>query len=104
MPRAGPVAGSLLSSPISDSWRRSGPDQRTRLTTPAEVFGPLRVLRCLPSVGDTAEELPMNEQTPLPIGQSVRAVAGCVVTSGGLLARRRVHMPTRHVGEWLEFA
>ena len=46
----------------------------------------------------------MNEQTPLPIGQSVRAVAGCVVTSAELLARRRVHMPTRHVGEWLEFA
>lgn len=46
----------------------------------------------------------MNEQTPLPVAQSVRAVAGCVATSAALLARRRVHMPTRHVGDRLQFA
>jgi hypothetical protein len=46
----------------------------------------------------------MNEQIPLPIGESLRAVAGCVVASATLLARRRVHMPARHIGEWLTFA
>ncbi|HSU35725.1 MAG TPA: hypothetical protein VLJ88_08695 [Propionibacteriaceae bacterium] len=46
----------------------------------------------------------MNEQTPLPIGQAFRAVAGCVASSTRLLIRRQVHMPTRHVDERLAFA
>ena len=46
----------------------------------------------------------MNEQTPLPMGEAVRAVAGCVATSIKLLTHGRVHMPTRHVNERLAFA
>ena len=46
----------------------------------------------------------MNEQTPLPIGQAFRAVAGCVASSTRLLTRRQVHMPTRHVDDWFTFA
>jgi hypothetical protein len=46
----------------------------------------------------------MNEQSPLPISQAMRAVVKCVGTSAALLVRRRVHMPKDHVGECLEFA
>ena len=46
----------------------------------------------------------MNEQTPLPHGVAWRAVARCVATTCALLARRRVHLPRRHVGMRLRFA
>ena len=46
----------------------------------------------------------MNEQTPLPMREAFQAVGGCIATSAKLLTHRRVHMPTRHVGEWLAFA
>jgi hypothetical protein len=46
----------------------------------------------------------MNEQTPLPVGVAVRAVARCAVTTAGLLARRRLHLPRDHVGLRLRFA
>ena len=46
----------------------------------------------------------MNEQTPLPPGVAWRAVARCVTTTAVLLARRRVHLPRRHVGMRVRFA
>jgi hypothetical protein len=46
----------------------------------------------------------MNEQSPLPAGVAWRAVARCVGMSAVLLARRRVHLPRRHVGARLAFA
>jgi hypothetical protein len=46
----------------------------------------------------------VNEQTPLSPGVAWRAVARCVATTVVLLARRRVHLPRRHVGLRLRFA
>jgi len=46
----------------------------------------------------------VNEQTPLPPGVAWRAVARCVTTTAVLLARRRVHLPRRHVGMRVRFA
>jgi hypothetical protein len=46
----------------------------------------------------------MNERRPLPLGAAARAVARSVVTTGVLLARRRVHLPRAHVGIHLSFA
>jgi hypothetical protein len=43
-------------------------------------------------------------QSPLPFGKAWIAVARCVVTTAGLLARRRIHLPRTHVDEWLLFA
>jgi hypothetical protein len=45
-----------------------------------------------------------NEQAPLPYGVAARAVLRCVASTVGLLARRRVHLPPRHVGLRLHFA
>jgi hypothetical protein len=46
----------------------------------------------------------MNDQRPLPVGAAVRAVLRCMVTSVVLLARRRVHLPSQHLGRRLRFA
>jgi hypothetical protein len=46
----------------------------------------------------------VNEQAPLSPGVAWRAVARCVATTAVLLARRRVHLPRRHVGMRLRFA
>ena len=45
----------------------------------------------------------MSPQSPLPLGKAWVAVARCVVTTAGLLARRRIHMPRTHVGDQLHF-
>jgi hypothetical protein len=45
----------------------------------------------------------MNEQRPLPIGAAVQEVIRCVVTTVVLLARRRIHLPRRNVGQRLRF-
>ncbi|OXR45737.1 hypothetical protein B7C42_02029 [Nocardia cerradoensis] len=41
--------------------------------------------------------------TPLPSATAFRAVARCVVTTAGLLARHRIRCPSRNVGTWLSF-
>ncbi|WP_063002013.1 hypothetical protein [Nocardia mikamii] len=41
--------------------------------------------------------------TPLPSATAFRAVARCVVTTAGLLARHRIRCPSRNVGAWLSF-
>ena len=46
----------------------------------------------------------MNVQRPLPATTALRSVARCVVTTAGLLARRRVHLPKDRVGTELHFA
>jgi hypothetical protein len=46
----------------------------------------------------------MAEQTPLPRASALRAVARCVVSTVLLLAQRRIHLPTYHVGMRLRFA
>ena len=46
----------------------------------------------------------MNVQRPLPVTTALGAVARCVVTTAGLLARRRVHLPKDRVGTELRFA
>lgn len=46
----------------------------------------------------------MNEQAPLPYGLAARAVARCVASTAGLLARNRIHLPREHVGVRLRFA
>jgi hypothetical protein len=46
----------------------------------------------------------MATHTPLPYGTAARAVVRCTGSSIGLLARRRIHQPSRHVGLRLRFA
>jgi hypothetical protein len=46
----------------------------------------------------------MNEQTPLPYGVAARAEARCVLRTVKLLAQRRIHQPSQHVGRSLRFA
>jgi hypothetical protein len=46
----------------------------------------------------------VNEQEPLAVGTSSRAVVRCVARTAALLARRRIHTPTEHVGLRLSFA
>ena len=46
----------------------------------------------------------MSPQSPLPLVKAWIAVARCVGTTAGLLARRRIHQPRTHVDEWLHFA
>jgi hypothetical protein len=46
----------------------------------------------------------MNNQRPLAIGVAWWAVVRCVVATTVLLARRRVHVPRKHVGMQLGFA
>jgi hypothetical protein len=46
----------------------------------------------------------MNEHVPLPYGVAARAVMRCVVSTGVLLAQRRIHLPKEHVGMRLRFA
>ncbi len=46
----------------------------------------------------------VNTQEPLPRGVAARAVVRCAVATAGLLARRRTHLPTAHVGRRLRFA
>ena len=46
----------------------------------------------------------MSPQSPLPLVKAWIAVARCVVTTAGLLARRRIHQPRTHIDEWLHFA
>lgn len=45
-----------------------------------------------------------NMQAPLPYVEAARAVLRCVASTVGLLARRRIHLPTDHVGLRLRFA
>lgn len=46
----------------------------------------------------------MNEQMPLTAAQAVLAEVKCAVATAGLLAKRRVHVRTEHVGELCQFA
>lgn len=46
----------------------------------------------------------MNEQVPLPYGVAARALIRCVASTVGLLARRRIHLPSEHVGMRRRFA
>ncbi|MGZ3679941.1 MAG: hypothetical protein ACXWQR_15505 [Ktedonobacterales bacterium] len=46
----------------------------------------------------------MNEQKPLPYGVAAQAVARCFVSTFGMLAQRRIHLPRKHVGMRLRFA
>ncbi len=46
----------------------------------------------------------MSPQSPLPLVTAWIAVTRCVVTTAGLLARRRIHQPRTHIDEWLHFA
>jgi hypothetical protein len=46
----------------------------------------------------------MNEQAPLPYGVAARAEARCVLRTVALLAQRRIHQPSQHVGLCLRFA
>ena len=46
----------------------------------------------------------MNEQVPLPYGVAARGVMRCAVSTVGMLARRRIHLPKQRVGMRLRFA
>jgi hypothetical protein len=46
----------------------------------------------------------MTEQTPLPIGAAVEAVARCVANTAVLIAQRRLRQPRQHLGRRLHFA
>lgn len=46
----------------------------------------------------------MNEPGPLPHREAWPAVARCIATSAGLLARRQVHQPPEYVGRVIRFA
>jgi hypothetical protein len=46
----------------------------------------------------------MNDQAPLPYGVAARAEVRCVLRTGALLARRRIHQPSEHGGLYLRFA
>jgi hypothetical protein len=50
------------------------------------------------------DELSVSPQSPLPLREAWTAVARCAVTTAGLLARRRIHMPRTHVDDQLHFA
>src|SRR3954468_12092099 len=41
---------------------------------------------------------------PLPVASALRALARCAATTAVLLARRRIHLPRRHVGWQVRFA
>ncbi len=45
-----------------------------------------------------------SDQAPLRYGAALRSLAGCVANTARLLWRRRVHLPTEHVGRRLRFA
>jgi hypothetical protein len=53
---------------------------------------------------DQKDELIVSLQAPLPPGKAWIAVAKCVVSTAGLVARRRIHQPRTHVDERLHFA
>lgn len=46
----------------------------------------------------------MTEKPPLARADALRALAGCVLRTARLLWARRIHLPARHVGQWLRFA
>ena len=46
----------------------------------------------------------LSDQPPLAYGAAMRALADCAVSTARLLWRRRVHLPTEHVGRRLRFA
>jgi hypothetical protein len=46
----------------------------------------------------------LSDQPPLPYRAALWALASCVVNTAWLLWRRRVHLPTAHVGRRLRFA
>jgi hypothetical protein len=46
----------------------------------------------------------LSDQPPLAYGAALRALAGCAVSTARLLWRRRVRLPTEHVGSRLRFA
>jgi hypothetical protein len=46
----------------------------------------------------------MNEQASLPLKIAVRSLIRCVASTVGLLARRRIHLPSGRVGRRLRFA
>jgi hypothetical protein len=46
----------------------------------------------------------LSDRAPLPQAAAWRAVAMCAVATAGLLWRRRIHLPARHVGERIRFA
>jgi hypothetical protein len=45
-----------------------------------------------------------SQQSPLPPVKAWIAVAKCVATTAGLLARRQIHQPRTYVDERLHFA
>jgi hypothetical protein len=46
----------------------------------------------------------MNEHRPLPTRVAVPALLRCVASTADLLAHRRIHLPSEHVGMRLRFA
>jgi hypothetical protein len=48
--------------------------------------------------------MPVIEQPHLTIGAAVAALARCGVRTCALVAKRRLHQPTHHVGRQLHFA
>jgi hypothetical protein len=51
-----------------------------------------------------SDETTVASQSPLPIRSAWPAVGRCAATTAVLLARRRIHLPTEHVGMRLRFA
>lgn len=46
----------------------------------------------------------MTDQTPLPTGAAIEAVARCVANTAVLITRRRLRQPRQHLGRRLHFA
>ncbi len=46
----------------------------------------------------------VHEKHRVALGAAIGRLARCAVTTAGLLARRRVHLPEQHVGRRLTFA
>jgi hypothetical protein len=58
----------------------------------------------LAAVPEHQRDSGMNEQPPLAYRAALRALTGCVVSTGRLLRQRRIHLPAHHVGMRLRFA
>ena len=108
-----PGAGHVRRRRPGRGARRAEPAWRgAAVSSPAGPSVPtLATVGPLPSADPAARlerparrEAVVNEQTPLPQGVAWRAVARCMATTAVLLARRRIHLPPRHVGTRLRFA
>jgi hypothetical protein len=49
-------------------------------------------------------DVPLGDQPPLAYGAAFRALARCVLSTAGLLWRRRIHLPAGRLGTRLRFA